>query len=253
MKCIRAFSCSCLNDTMAAFRCFSTGWCCKMLCFQCWFRRFLENTTVKPTTVYLQRWHSQRAGKKDLPKYNHIRIDVVREKDIYIYTHIYVYQLNMTCLIKSKSMPWDKYLSNYLDLSVVLFYLHSFIFLLQKEAQLSSSCHNGKSNFTFKSAMWKFQASSFLSMFLREHIMKHCTHEKQQGQKLSWLHLTNYVKHGSWGYALCGLKMHWNDLSWVTDGIVCVCWPVSGEHPASPPCMHITGDCASVKSTMQDR
>lgn len=114
MKCIRAFSCSCLNDTMAAFRCFSTGWCCKMLCFQCWFRRFLENTTVKPTTVYLQRWHSQRAGKKDLPKYNHIRIDVVREKDIYIhtyiYTHIYVYQLNMTCLIKSKSMPWDKYL-----------------------------------------------------------------------------------------------------------------------------------------------
>lgn len=90
MKCIRAFSCSCLNDTMAAFRCFSTGWCCKMLCFQCWFRRFLENTTVKPTTVYLQRWHSQRAGKKDLPKYNHIRIDVVREKDIYLHTHTYM-------------------------------------------------------------------------------------------------------------------------------------------------------------------
>lgn len=157
MKCIRAFSCSCLNDTMAAFRCVSTGWCCKILCFQCWSRRFPESTTAKPTTICLQRWYSQRAGKKDLPKYNYIYIHSKRER------YIYMYQLNMTCLIKSKPMPWDTYLSNYIDLSVVVpLHLYSFIFLLQKEAQLSSSFHNGKSNFTFKSALWKSRASSLL-------------------------------------------------------------------------------------------
>lgn len=136
MKCIRAFSCSCLNDTMAAFRCVSTGWCCKILCFQCWSRRFPENTTAKPTTICLQRWYSQRAGKKDLPKYNYIYIHSKRER------YIYMYQLNMTCLIKSKPMPWDTYLSNYIDLSVVVpLHLYSFIFLLQKEAQLSFFLH----------------------------------------------------------------------------------------------------------------
>lgn len=89
MKCIRAFSCSCLNDTMAAFRYFSTGWCCKILCFQCWFRRFPENTKPNlPLSIFKDDIHKEQV-RKICPN-TIIHTYIVREKDIYIYVYVSV-------------------------------------------------------------------------------------------------------------------------------------------------------------------
>lgn len=95
-----------------------------------------------------------------------------------------------------------------------------------KNAKISPTFYNGKSNFTFQAGAWQSQPLSLL--FKRPH------HETLNTQKttgieiiltLTWqIMLRTDVEFN----ALCSLKDAFKYLSWWAAGIMCLCWAASG-------------------------